>query len=57
MISKIYVNTHLTYVHSSLMTRGLEYLHEHCYPRVIHRDMKSSNILLDANFNAKVKKK
>ncbi|KAK7246015.1 hypothetical protein RIF29_40872 [Crotalaria pallida] len=33
--------------------RGLEYLHEHCYPPVIHRDMKSSNILLDANFNAK----
>ncbi|KAK2445937.1 Protein kinase superfamily protein [Trifolium repens] len=31
---------------------GLEYLHEHCYPPVIHRDMKSSNILLDANFNA-----
>ncbi|RDY13342.1 putative receptor-like protein kinase, partial [Mucuna pruriens] len=34
--------------------RGLEYLHEHCYPAVIHRDMKSSNILLDANFNAKL---
>ncbi|XP_045805416.1 probable receptor-like protein kinase At1g80640 isoform X2 [Trifolium pratense] len=34
--------------------RGLEYLHEHCYPPVIHRDMKSSNILLDANFNAKL---
>ncbi|KAE9586930.1 putative protein kinase RLK-Pelle-RLCK-X family [Lupinus albus] len=34
--------------------RGLEYLHEHCYPPVIHRDMKSSNILLDAKFNAKL---
>ncbi|XP_057434337.1 probable receptor-like protein kinase At1g80640 isoform X2 [Lotus japonicus] len=34
--------------------RGLEYLHEHCYPAVIHRDMKSSNILLDAKFNAKL---
>ncbi|MED6220884.1 hypothetical protein PIB30_049079 [Stylosanthes scabra] len=34
--------------------RGLEYLHEHCHPPVIHRDMKSSNILLDANFNAKL---
>ncbi|KAL2346676.1 hypothetical protein Fmac_000676 [Flemingia macrophylla] len=34
--------------------RGLEYLHENCYPAVIHRDMKSSNILLDANFNAKL---
>ncbi|XP_004498775.1 probable receptor-like protein kinase At1g80640 [Cicer arietinum] len=34
--------------------RGLKYLHEHCYPQVIHRDLKSSNILLDANFNAKL---
>ncbi|KAF3783992.1 putative receptor-like protein kinase [Nymphaea thermarum] len=34
--------------------RGLEYLHEHCNPPVIHRDLKSSNILLDSNFNAKL---
>lgn len=34
--------------------RGLEYLHEHCTPAVIHRDLKSSNILLDTNFNAKI---
>ncbi|XP_052210635.1 probable receptor-like protein kinase At1g80640 [Diospyros lotus] len=34
--------------------RGLEYLHEHCNPTVIHRDLKSSNILLDSNFNAKL---
>ncbi|KAF8407206.1 hypothetical protein HHK36_006333 [Tetracentron sinense] len=34
--------------------RGLEYLHEHCNPPVIHRDIKSSNILLDSNFNAKL---
>ncbi|XP_038884148.1 probable receptor-like protein kinase At1g80640 [Benincasa hispida] len=34
--------------------RALEYLHEHCKPAVIHRDLKSSNILLDANFNAKL---
>ncbi|XP_062097795.1 probable receptor-like protein kinase At1g80640 [Humulus lupulus] len=34
--------------------RGLEYLHEHCHPSVIHRDLKTSNILLDANFNAKL---
>lgn len=37
-----------------LLTRGLEYLHEHCNPPVIHRDLKSSNILLDSNFNAKL---
>uniref|UniRef100_A0A0E0JWG6 Protein kinase domain-containing protein n=1 Tax=Oryza punctata TaxID=4537 RepID=A0A0E0JWG6_ORYPU len=34
--------------------RGLEYLHEHCNPPVIHRDLKSSNILLDSDFNAKI---
>ncbi|KAL3618379.1 hypothetical protein CASFOL_038700 [Castilleja foliolosa] len=36
------------------IARGLEYLHELCNPPVIHRDLKSSNILLDSNFNAKI---
>ncbi|KAM7486401.1 hypothetical protein LguiA_002410 [Lonicera macranthoides] len=36
------------------IARGLEYLHEHCSPQVIHRDLKTSNILLDSSFNAKV---
>ncbi|CAL5396941.1 unnamed protein product [Camellia sinensis] len=34
--------------------RGLCYMHHECSPAVIHRDVKSSNILLDSNFNAKV---
>ncbi|KAK8604468.1 hypothetical protein V6N13_099410 [Hibiscus sabdariffa] len=34
--------------------RGIAYLHEDCDPRIIHRDIKSSNILLDNNFEARV---
>ncbi|KAK3005943.1 hypothetical protein RJ639_016729 [Escallonia herrerae] len=34
--------------------RAFEFLHEHTAPSVIHRDFKSSNVLLDQNFRAKV---
>ncbi|TKY58523.1 Proline-rich receptor protein kinase PERK9 [Spatholobus suberectus] len=34
--------------------RGIAYLHEDCNPRIIHRDIKSANILLDYNFEARV---
>ncbi|KAI5402493.1 proline-rich receptor-like protein kinase PERK4 [Lathyrus oleraceus] len=34
--------------------KGLAYLHEDCHPRIIHRDIKGANILLENNFEAKV---
>jgi serine/threonine protein kinase len=34
--------------------RGIEYLHGYACPPVIHRDIKSSNILIDEDHNARV---
>ncbi|KAK1551373.1 hypothetical protein Q3G72_034541 [Acer saccharum] len=34
--------------------QGLCYMHHDCSPPIIHRDVKSINVLLDSDFNAKI---
>ena len=36
------------------IARGILYLHEDSRLRIVHRDVKASNVLLDDNMNAKV---
>ncbi len=36
------------------IARGLTYLHEEVTPRIIHRDIKLQNILLDKKWNPKI---
>ncbi|KAJ4726477.1 Receptor-like kinase [Melia azedarach] len=36
------------------IAKGLEYLHDHCNPNIIHFDIKPQNILLDEDFNVKI---
>ncbi|XP_057498513.1 serine/threonine receptor-like kinase NFP [Actinidia eriantha] len=36
------------------VANGLQYMHEHTQPSVVHRDIRTTNILLSARFKAKI---
>ncbi|XVE87246.1 hypothetical protein DITRI_Ditri18aG0101000 [Diplodiscus trichospermus] len=36
------------------VANGLQYMHEHTQPNIVHRDIRTSNILLDSMFRAKI---
>ena len=48
------LGVHLTYRLMFLPCVGLEYLHTGCNPPLIHRDVKATNILLNARLEAKI---
>ncbi|KAH7653474.1 Non-specific serine/threonine protein kinase protein [Dioscorea alata] len=36
------------------LANALQYIHEHTWPRVVHKDIKSTNVLLDTTMKAKI---
>ena len=36
------------------IARGIAYLHEESTVRIVHRDIKASNVLIDADLNPKI---
>nr|ASM47276.1 nod factor perception 1 [Trema levigatum] len=36
------------------VANGLQYMHEHTQPSIVHKDIRTSNILLDSRFKAKI---
>ncbi|XP_060167615.1 leucine-rich repeat receptor-like serine/threonine-protein kinase BAM3 [Lycium barbarum] len=49
-----FLNWNLRYKIAMEAAKGLCYLHHDCSPLIVHRDVKSNNILLNSNFEAHV---
>lgn len=52
--SKEALNWSIRYKVALGTAEGLHYLHEHCQRRIIHRDIKASNILLTEDYEPQV---
>jgi serine/threonine protein kinase len=53
-IKRVQLNWDRRYKIIEGIARGLLYLHEDSRHRIIHRDLKASNILLDEDMNPKI---
>ena len=53
-IKRVHVNWEKRYKIIGDIAQGLLYLHEDSWFRIIHRDLKASNILLDVEMNPKI---
>ncbi|KAF5201422.1 Pr5-like receptor kinase [Thalictrum thalictroides] len=42
------------YTIATEIARGISYLHESCYPQIIHHDLKPANVLLDSKYSPRV---
>ncbi|KAJ7544661.1 hypothetical protein O6H91_09G088000 [Diphasiastrum complanatum] len=52
--SEILLDWNTRYAIALQAANGLCYLHHDCFPLIVHRDVKSNNILLDSSFQAHV---